>query len=209
MEIFNDINENDLEKLYKLLNAKIHNFTKDNIILNNVHNLNMLGVILEGKANLIRVDYNGNKSIIEILKKGDVFDSKVFGENDSELFLISETDTKTVTFDYNIIFNSYAKNHTYHIVFIHNLLKVTTKKLSKTYERIRILTKTTTREKLLEYFNIISIEKSSKTFTLPMSYTALSEYLSVNRSALMREIKNLKDDNIIKVNGKRITRVVH
>ena len=37
-----------------------------------------------------------------------------------------------------------------------------------------------------------------------MSYTELADYLAVNRSALSREIKNLKDDELIETKGKRI-----
>ena len=37
-----------------------------------------------------------------------------------------------------------------------------------------------------------------------MSYTELADYLAVNRSALSREIKNLKDDMLIETKGKRI-----
>ena len=38
-----------------------------------------------------------------------------------------------------------------------------------------------------------------------MTLTALSEYLAVDRSAMQRELKNLKQDGIIEVSGKRIT----
>ena len=41
--------------------------------------------------------------------------------------------------------------------------------------------------------------------TLPISFTELAEYLSVDRSAMTREISYLKEDNLIKTNGRRIT----
>ena len=39
---------------------------------------------------------------------------------------------------------------------------------------------------------------------LPMSYTALAQYLSVDRSAMMREIKNLSDEGVIKRDGRNV-----
>ena len=71
--------------------------------------------------------------------------------------------------------------------------------------RIELLSKRTTREKLLSYFNIISSQKLTKSFILPFSLTDLADFLSVDRSAMMRELKLLKDDNFIKKEGNRIT----
>ena len=50
-----------------------------------------------------------------------------------------------------------------------------------------------------------SQNKGSKSFTLPMTFTELANYLSVDRSAMTREIKNLKDEGFIKTNGRKIT----
>ena len=37
-----------------------------------------------------------------------------------------------------------------------------------------------------------------------MSYTALAQYLSVDRSAMMREIKNLSDEGVLKRDGRNV-----
>ena len=61
-----------------------------------------------------------------------------------------------------------------------------------------MLSKKTIREKILSYFRILSENNFSKTFTLPFSLTDLSDFLSIDRSAMMREIKMLKEDGFIK-----------
>ena len=71
--------------------------------------------------------------------------------------------------------------------------------------RIELLTKRTTRDKLLEYFRIQSQQKGNKIFTIPMTFTELANYLSVDRSAMSREISYLKEEGFIKTNGKKIT----
>ena len=72
-------------------------------------------------------------------------------------------------------------------------------------ERIEVLTKRSIRDKLLNYFEISLRDKVSKTFTIPFSFTDLADYLSIDRSAMTREIKHLKDEGFISINGKRIT----
>lgn len=71
--------------------------------------------------------------------------------------------------------------------------------------RIELLSKRTIREKLLGYFNIVSARNMSKTFKIPFSLTDLADYLSIDRSAMMREIKYLREDGFMEKSGNRIT----
>ena len=70
--------------------------------------------------------------------------------------------------------------------------------------RIEVLSKRTIREKLLTYFSILSSKDFSKSVTLPFSLTNLADYLSIDRSAMMRELKLLKDEGFIARNGNKI-----
>jgi CRP-like cAMP-binding protein len=71
--------------------------------------------------------------------------------------------------------------------------------------RIELLTKKNIRDKLISYFNIQSSKNFSKTFSLPFSLTDLADYLSVDRSAMMRELSHLKEEGFIKKEGNKIT----
>ena len=42
-------------------------------------------------------------------------------------------------------------------------------------------------------FNLLSSKTLSKTITIPFSYTDLADYLGIDRSAMMRDIKTLVD----------------
>ena len=67
------------------------------------------------------------------------------------------------------------------------------------------LTKKNIRDKLLTYFNLLSTRKLSKTFSLPFSLTDLADYLSVDRSAMMRELSHLKEEGFIEKKGNTFT----
>ncbi len=75
------------------------------------------------------------------------------------------------------------------ILIMNNTIKLNT--------RIELLTQKNIRDKLLSYFNIISTSKLSKTFSLPFTLTDLADYLSVDRSAMMRELSRLKEEGFI------------
>ena len=74
-------------------------------------------------------------------------------------------------------------------------------KILKNNERVEILTNKTTRDKLLTYFKLNS---NQRIVNLQLTLTDLADYLSVNRSAMQRELKNLKDEGFIEIKDKKI-----
>lgn len=92
----------------------------------------------------------------------------------------------------------------HHSQMVSNLLQLTAIQSRQQNERIYMLSRSSTRKKLMAYLNALSTEKYSKDLKLPMSYTALAQYLSVDRSAMTRELKNLEMEGIIEKNGKQI-----
>ena len=52
---------------------------------------------------------------------------------------------------------------------------------------------------------VYTLPQYDKSFILPFSLTDLADYLSVDRSAMMRELKLLRDEGFIEKNGNKIT----
>lgn len=73
------------------------------------------------------------------------------------------------------------------------------------YERLEVLSQRTIREKLQCYFSLLNARYRTSTFTLPFSFSALADYLSVDRSAMMRELKKMKEDGLIQTDRHEIT----
>lgn len=200
---FDGINENDVKKLLNCFQASILHFKKDSTILSNIANTRQIGIILNGSANIIRYSFNGTRTIMENLKEGDAF-GEFSASNSEELYVISTEESDIILFDYECLIKRCKKNCDYHNKFIDNMLQILSDKLKKVNERIEILTKKTIREKLLAYFDLLSKRQISRIIIIPFSLTDLADYLSIDRSAMMRELRNLKEDGIIESKGKRI-----
>ena len=71
-------------------------------------------------------------------------------------------------------------------------------------DRIYMLSRSSTRKKLMAYLHSLAAEKGTKKYKIPMSYTALAQYLSVDRSAMMREIRNLTDEGVLRRDGRNV-----
>ena len=63
-------------------------------------------------------------------------------------------------------------------------------------QKIEILSKRTTREKLLTFFDIQ--RGMAKKFTIPYNREELAQYLCVDRSAMSNELCKLRGDGLIK-----------
>ena len=202
--LFTKISEKNQEKILKILEASTLNFKPNCQILTSVKLDNMIGIVLSGYMQIIRTDYNGNRTIIEELTENDVFGTTISSLT-NECEIITKEDTKIVIIDFNNILNDVENNLSYYKQFIKNLLEIYSDKINTKNESIEILTKKTIRDKLLEYFKIVSKRNNSKKIYLTMTYIELADYLAVDRSAMTRELKNLADERLIKREDKKIT----
>ena len=203
-KLFKKISEKDQNKLLKLLETSVLNYKKDTTILSLVKE-NIIGIILYGNAQIIRTDYNGNRTIIEKLEEESVFGTAISSLSTDECMIVTKEDTKILVIDYDLIISSGNNNFPYYNQFIKNLLEITTNIIYEKNDRIEILTKKSIRDKLLEYFNIYSKRHGTKIIYIPFSYTDLADYLAVDRSAMSREISYLKEEGFIEKKGRRIT----
>lgn len=204
ISLFKGISEKNKLKLLYTLEAHTFTFASDNRILKTIKDDNVIGFIDYGRIQIIRTDYNGNVTIIEDLETDSVFGNMLSSLDNSEYELITKEETKIIIFDYNQIINKDTKE-TYYNQFIKNLFEIATNKINEKNQQIEILTKKSIRDKLLEYFKIISLKNGSKTIYLTFSYSDLANYLAVDRSAMSRELKNLKEEGFIKKENKKIT----
>lgn len=179
--------------------AQIKYFDKNEIITTYIVNRNMIFILLEGTADLLRYDFNGNQTIVEKYKEYDVFGEIFYRINiNNELFVKAKEKCKILMFNYDIFEKKCKKNCKFHEELLIGLPNLVLTKVSDLNLRIELLSKKTIRDKILSYFKILSENSFSKTFILPFSLTDLADYLSIDRSAMMREIKILKEDGIIK-----------
>lgn len=202
--LFDNISNKQKEKIYNILKANTSNYPSNINILSNVNKQDFIGIIEEGKIELVFNDYNGNKTTLNTLEKDSIFGSLFINITSEEITCITKEKTKVTYIEYERIIDNNIK-YDYYDTFIKNLLLILKEQLIESNERIELLTKKTTRDKLLSYFKLISKKKGSRTFNLQLSFTDLADYLSVDRSAMTREIKYLKEEGFIKISKKKVT----
>ena len=203
--LFENINTKNIDRLKKSLKATSLTYPKGVNILSNVNRDDFIAIVEAGNVQLFYHDYEGNKILLEEIQEGELFSSYTTNVYAEEVSCLTKEETQITYIEYPQITSDEIIRSDSYILFIKNLIKMLTEQISLKNTRIEILTKRSTRDKLLEYFKFQAKEKKNKSFTIPFSFTELANYLSVDRSAMTRELKYLKQEGFIKTNGRRIT----
>lgn len=185
--------------------VQIKDFNKGETITTFLVNRNQLCILISGSADLARYDYNGHKTVTERFSDNSIFGEIFYHVNTNNEFVVEAKEKcKVLLFSFEDINEKCKTNCPFHkklTAFFPNLF---ISKITNLTSRIDILSRRTTRDKLLGYFNLLS-KQHGKSFTLPFSITELANYLVVDRSSMSRELANLKKDNFIKQNRNKIT----
>ena len=202
--IYKNIDEKSLKKLLNTLQSNTLFYKPNQTIAYSISNRDIIGIIEEGYASLLRFDYDGKRTIVEELSTGDIFSDMFVSTDSSELSVIATTNCKVTFIEYSELIKEFSSNKNT-LILMDNLFRIISQKLVSRNQRIELLTTRSIRNKLLKYFELQSKKNNSKTFNLNCSFTDLADYLSIDRSAMMRELKNLKDDKLIQDINKKIT----
>ena len=180
-------------------------FSKGEIITSYIQKRNQLCILLNGNADLVRYDLNGNRTIVEHFSKNALFGEVFYKVTTNNELLVEAKSKSTVLFYiYDEMKSRCNSTCKFHETLTENLPELILDKITELNTRIELLTQRTTRDKLLMYFSLISTRKLTKSFELPLSLTDLADYLNVDRSAMMRELKLLKEDKLVDKIGNRI-----
>lgn len=203
MNPFDNINNKNKIKLLELLEARVLDLNKGVSLTKRYKNSNIIGVVEKGSIEITKIDLDGNTNIIDEIYENDVF---VINEKvrEDDNIIVKEDNTKVIIFDYDYILLNLNNDKDYFNQFIKNMYVIMNEKIKERNKRIWILTKKSIREKILAYLNLEFNKTGSKNIYLPFYLKDLASYLAVDRSAMSRELKNLKDEGFIDVKGRRI-----
>ena len=167
---------------------------------------NGVGIIESGNARVVHSLLNGSQTILEYLNEGDIFGQLFYFHSDKENISVEAISKCTVRFiDYEHIVKRCSKACPHHSQLVHNILCMISDKTQSVCEHLEVLSQRSIRERLNAYFEILSSKADSNTFEIPFTMSALADYLSVDRSAMSRELGKMREEGLLKVNRRKIT----
>jgi len=166
-----------------------------------------VGVLERGEAALIRIDQDGISTVLEEFTCGGVFGRSLAfsGSPRDSLEVICRLPCEVLFIDYPHILKRCERACAHHSMLVQNMLRLMSDKAQALSERVDVLSRRTIRDKLLCYFAQQAGKTGNGTFPLPFSLSTLADYIATDRSAMMREMKRLRQSGEISSDGRKIT----
>lgn len=192
----------DLQNILECLSGKVVLYKRNDVIILCGDSVDFIGIVLSGSIKIIKEDMEGNINILAKLGVNDIF-AEAFafaGIEESPITVQSTEDCKILFIDCKRIIKPCQKVCDFHSSLIENMLRLIATKNIMLNQKIEIISKRTTREKLLMFFDIQRYKTHSKKIIIPYNRETLAQYLCVDRSAMSRELCKMRDEGLIKFN---------
>lgn len=201
-KLFHGTEESDIYSILNCFQAKVLHYKKGEYIIRHGDVINNIMILLDGCLCIQRDDYWGNRSIVNIVNIGEIF-GEAYTAHDSKPILNDVTaikDSSVIFLNINKVLNICSSSCQFHSYIIQNLYFAVSEKNQLLVQKLGYMSKRTTREKLISYLSDQAKIQGSNSFTIPMNRQQLADFLSVDRSAMSKELCKMRDEGLIVFN---------
>ena len=197
--LFAQIERENLFTMLTCLGAKVESFDKKYTILAEGTPAKYIGIVLSGSAQIIQIDFYGNRSILANIKPSEIFGEAFAcaGVPSLPVSIAASEPCVILLIDCNRILHTCTNSCSFHQQMIFNLMKILASKTILFHQKIEIISKRSTREKLMTYLKLYAKETGDTGFDIPFSRQELADYLEVDRSGLSAEISKLRKEGVL------------
>ncbi len=197
--LFADIRTEDLLTMLGCLGARVEFFDNKYTIFSEGSPAKFMGIVLSGAVQVEQVDYYGNRSLLARIEPGELFAEAFACAQVSSLpiTVVACEPSEIMLINSDHMLHTCCKHCGFHQQMIFNLMKSLADKNIRFHQKIDVLAKRTTRDKLLTYLAYQAKRANSEAFTIPFDRQALADYLEVDRSGLSAEIGKLRKEGLL------------
>ena len=197
--LFSGIQEKDLMGMLHCLNARKTAYKKQDIILLEGQSVPFVGIVLSGKVQIVKEDFEGSRNIMADIEPGNLFAEAYSCVQTDHLpvTVLSVTESEILWVNYRRIVSTCTSACQFHARLIENMLMILASKNIQLSQKIEHISKRTTRQKLLAYLFDQSAKHKTREFVIPFNRQELADYLCVDRSAMSNELCKLQSEGIL------------
>jgi CRP-like cAMP-binding protein len=205
--LFKDIEFHDLKSLLYCLQATVKRYEKGNFIQTEGDRITLIGVVIKGMVEVIQEDALGRKTILTSIGRAGIFGEAIVTAQlpESPVSVVASQDTTICLLHYREIVTTCANNCMFHTQLIQNMLEIMARKTMLLSQKLKYALMKTIRDKVTAYLLDEFQKKAKKTIHLPYNREELADYLSVDRSALSRELSKMREDGLIRYHKNEFT----
>ena len=198
-KVFEGIDLNDIKALNFCFKSHYKIVDKHEIVLNAGDRNDYCVFVLTGKLSSVNYDYFGSETIIKTYSNGEIYgvEEAYLQINEASNTLIASEKSEILLFNKYRFLKPCENNCPRHRTLTKNITNIMAKQNLELTNKINILSKRSTREKVLEYLKQVSRFNHSRYFDIPYNRSELASFLAVDRSALSIELSKMKKDGLI------------
>ena len=201
------VSPQEYQTMHACLGVYEQSFRPDDVIYDFGDGRGLLGIVAQGSAVVERIDRKGGRAILEHLGPGGVFGEMMMfkAAGDDSVVVRAAAPTRVSFLRSEAVMRRCEHACACHSRMVENLFRLVTEKATSLSERGEVLSRRSIREKLLRYFQLQAAKGHGPSFQLPFSLSALADYISADRSAMMRELKKMREEMLVTITGRQVT----
>lgn len=200
--LFKGVSRKDISEMLICLKGKTVTYRKTEIIFAEGEKAGYIGIVLSGAVQISRTDYYGTRSIVATVQPSEMF-GEVFACADVSYVPIdayAQTDTTVLMLNFKSFMDVNTPACEFKSKLITNMIKIIASKNLLLHQKMEIMSKRTTKEKLMAYLLFQAKKEGSNRFSITFDRQELADYLGVDRSGLSAEIGKLCRAGVLKCN---------
>ena len=200
--LFEKVGRANYGKMLRCFGARVISVKKNSTVFHEGQAATTVGIVLTGAVQTVQDDYLGNRSILSMAGPGQLFAEgfACAGVDAIPVSIVASSDSQIMLIDCSRIMTLCHHACSFHNQMIRNMLHSVAQSNLQLNQKIEILSKRTTREKVMAYLLSEAKMQGSDQFTIPYDRQELADFLGLERSAMSAVIGKLRDDGFIKVN---------
>lgn len=204
--LFENVSYSNLTSMFACLNVRYEECKKGSYIFLEGQKVDYVGVVQKGKLAAVKDTYQGNRSILQEYSPSEMFGGAFACAklDKAPISVLALSDSEVLLFDYKRIITTCSSACVFHAKLIENMLKILADDVLNLNDKLHVLSNRTTRDKLLAYFELQREIFNSDIFSIPLNREQLADFLFVDRSAMSRELSNMRDEGLIKFDKNNI-----
>ena len=199
--LFQGATPEETEQMLSCLKAGKRKYKKEEMIYRVGEVVSCIGIVLSGSVLIENDDIWGNRSVLERAGEGEIFAETYASIPDQTMLVnvIAAEDTEILFLNVGKMLHLCSNSCIFHNELIKNLLQVSAQKNLALSRRIFNTSSKSIRGRLLSYLSNQAVLCNSKEFDIPFNRQQLADYLSVDRSALSKELGKMSKEGLIYV----------
>ena len=197
--LFAGLKSEEIGGLMNCMDGQVLHYKKGEVLMHAGDRVNNACILLTGGVIAEQVDYWGNRDILQEIRPGELFAVNYAIPDDDPVpsNVVAIEDSCVLTIDAEKLVKVCDRGCQCHNRVKDNLILMLSSRNRSLTQKLRHLSKRSTRDKLISYLTEASVESGKKEFDIHLDRQQLADYLAVDRSAMSSELSRMKSEGML------------